>query len=43
LFYIAVISGVTKVLSQGGKLDKRGPLAIVRGPPANTRKKLEKR
>jgi len=30
-------------LSHGGKLDKRGPLAIVRGPLANTRKKLEKR
>jgi len=39
LFYIAVISGVTRALSQGGK---RAPLATVQGPLANTRKKREK-
>jgi len=39
LFYIAIISGVTKVLSQGGKLRLKGPLATAQGSLPNTQKK----
>jgi len=39
LFYIAIISGVTKGLSQVVNLNKKGPLVTVRGPLANTQKK----
>jgi len=35
--YIAIISGVTRALSQGGKLSWKG--ATVQGPLSNTRKK----
>jgi len=42
LFYIAVISGVTKGLSQVANLDKRDPLTTVRGPRADTQTKLDK-
>jgi len=42
MFYIAIISGLTKGLNQGDKLRKKRPLATVQGPLANTQKKLEK-
>jgi len=39
---MAIIIGVTRAVSQGGNLAKRGPLATVQAPLANTRKNVRK-
>jgi len=43
LFYIAIISGVTRALSQGGKLSQKGPTGHCTGPTSQHSKKTWER